>query len=54
MKIGDLVYIPYYGAYGIIIGHGGWKGSWRVLGTEEFTDGVSITKVYHSDMEVVS
>ena len=53
MKVGDLVYIAHYQMYGIIIGHGGWKGSWRVLGAGEFLENVSITKIQHGNMEVV-
>ena len=31
MKVGDLVYIPYFGAYGIIAGDGDWFDTWRVV-----------------------
>ena len=53
MQVGDLAYIAHYQMYGIIIGHGGWKDSWRVLGAGEFLENVSITKIHHGNLEVV-
>ena len=31
MQVGDLVYIPYFGAYGIIAGDGDWEDTWCVV-----------------------
>ena len=31
MQVGDLVYMPYFGAYGIIVGDGDWEDTWRVV-----------------------
>ena len=48
MQVGDLVYIPYFGAYGIIVGDGAWEDTWRVI---QFCGYES--NEYYEDMEVI-
>ena len=48
MQVGDLVYIPYFGAYGIIVGDGAWEDTWRVI---QFCGYAS--NAYYEDMEVI-
>ena len=48
MKVGDLVYIPYFGAYAMIVGAGQWEDTWRVV---QFCGYWS--NEYEDDMEAV-
>ena len=34
MKVGDLVYVPYFKEYGIIVGHA--HGAWRIIYTSGY------------------
>lgn len=49
MKIGDLVYVPYYKEYGIIVRNDGIEDLWHVA----YTSGCHSTE-YEDDMEMIS
>lgn len=49
VKIGDLVYVPYYKEYGIIVRNDGIEDLWHVA----YTSGCHSTE-YEDDMEMIS